>query len=101
MSKRMAPADRKASILNAAVGAARKHGYSDFRLTHVAETAECSTALVMIYYKTMKDVRRAVMGEAIRLGHLDIIATGIALRDPRCRKLTPELHQRALATLTR
>lgn len=99
MSKRMAPADRKASILDAALTAAKKHGYNNFRLTHVAEIAECSTALVMIYYKTMDQVRRDVMRVAIRDELLPIIAAGIALRDPRCRKLTLELRERALATL--
>lgn len=99
MSKRMQPADRKASILSAAVAVARQHGYNEFRLTHVATAAECSTALVMTYYKTMNDMRRAVMGEAIKREHLDIIATGIALRDPRCRKLAPELHKKAVNSL--
>lgn len=99
MSKRMAPADRKASILDAAYTAAKKLGYNNFRLTHVAEAAECSTALVMIYYKTMAQVRRDVMRAAIRDEHLPIIAVGIALKDPYCRKISPELRARAIATV--
>lgn len=99
MTKRMAPADRKASILDAALAAARKHGYNDFRLVHVAELAECSTGLVMSYYKTMAQVRRDVMRAAIRDELLPIIATGIVLKDPYCRKITPELRARALATI--
>lgn len=99
MSKRMAPADRKASILDAALTAAKKHGYNNFRLTHVAEIAECSTALVMIYYKTMTQVRRDVMRAAIRGEVLPVIAVGIALKDPQCRKITPELRARALETV--
>lgn len=100
MSTRMNPADRKASILDAAIEAAQKHGYTGFRLVHVAEIAACSTASVMSYYKTMAVVRRDVMRAAIRRELLPIIATGIAVKDPYVRKVSPDLRQRALATLS-
>lgn len=98
-TKYMNGTDRKESILAAAVAAAKQHGYNNFRLVHVAALAGCSTALVIIHYKTMTQIRRDVMRAAVRDEHLDIIATGIALKDPRCRKLAPELHARAIATL--
>lgn len=101
MIKRMAPTDRKASILDAAVTVARRHGYSNFRMHHVSTEAGCSNALVVIYWKTMEQIRRDVMRVAIRERHLDIIATGIALKDPRCRKLPAELHQAAIDSLTK
>lgn len=99
MSKRMAPADRRASILAAAQQAAQHRGYSNFRLVDVAAEAECSTALVMIYYKTMAQIRRDVMRAAIKAECLPIIATGLALKDPHCRRIPPELRARALATI--
>lgn len=99
MSKRMAPADRKAEILSAAVAEASRLGYNTFRLVDVAKRAECSNALVMNYWKTMEQLRRAVMGEAIRTEELRIIAVGVALNDPRCKRLKPELRARALQSL--
>lgn len=100
MSKRMLPADRKASILEAALSAATKHGYTGFRLVDVAAHAGCSTGSVMAYYKTMAQVKRDVMRAAISRKVLPIIATGIAVKDPYCRKIAPELRARALATLS-
>ncbi len=100
MSKRMLPADRKASILEAALSAALKHGYTGFRLMHVAEHAGCSHGSVLVYYTTMAQVKRDVMRAAISRSLLPIIATGIAIKDPYCKRITPELRARALATLS-
>ena len=99
MSKRMKPADRKASILDAALHVAEHMGYNKFRLVDVAARAECSTGLVMSYWPTMAQVRRDVMRAAVKHERLGIIAVGIALGDPRCGKLPHDLRARALGTL--
>lgn len=99
MQKRMKPKDRKAEILTAAVVAAQALGFTRFRLVDVAAQANCSTALVILYWSTMEQIRRAVMREAIRTEALPVLAVGIAIDDPRCRKLPTELAQRAIASL--
>lgn len=99
MQKRMKPKDRKAEILSAAVAAAQALGFTRFRLVDVAAKANCSTALVIIYWSTMEQIRRAVMREAIRIEALPILAVGIAIDDPRCRKMSHDLAQRAIASL--
>lgn len=99
MTKRMAPADRKASILDAAMVVASRLGYSKFRLVDVAKQADCTHSLVLSYYGTMEQVRRDVMRRAIREETLPIIAAGLAAGDRQCRKITPELRERALQTL--
>jgi AcrR family transcriptional regulator len=96
----MTPTDRKAAILDAAVTAAKKHGFARLRLVHIAEQAECSNALVVSHYGTMAQMRRAVMRAAIKQQILSIIAEGIATRDPIACKVSDELQRKALATLT-
>lgn len=95
----MAPKDRKAAILEAAVTAAKNHGFSALRLAHIAEQAECSNALVVSHYGTMSQMRRAVMRAAIKQEILSIVAEGIATRDPVACKSSPELQRKALAAL--
>lgn len=97
--RRMKPADRKACILTAAITEARRLGYNKFRLVDVAKAAACSTASVMHYWTTMEQVRRDVMRAAIKDEILEIVAVGIALDDPRCRKLSIDLRERAKASL--
>lgn len=96
---RMTPADRKAAILDAAVAAAKKHGFARLRLVHIAEQAECSNALVVSHYGTMAQMRRAVMRAAVKQEILPIIAEGIATRDPVACKAPDSLKEKALATL--
>jgi len=101
---RMKPADRKAQILEAAITVAVAKGFNNFRLVDIAEQAKCSTGSVIRYWATMVQVRRDVMRAAIKGAEQDsallrIVATGVALGDARCRKLSPELRARAVATL--
>jgi AcrR family transcriptional regulator len=95
----MTPADRKAAILDAAVAAAKKHGFARMRLSQIAEHAECSNALVVSHFGTMTQMRRAVMRAAIKQQILPIIAEGVATRDPVACKAPDDLKSKALATL--
>lgn len=97
--KRMKPADRKREILDAALSVAGELGFSKFRLVDVAERAQCSTGLVMLYWPTMTKLRRAVMRAAIKREILNVIAVGIALEDSSCRDIPADLRERALRTL--
>lgn len=100
MSKRMIPADRKASILEAAIEAANTHTFSGLRLHHIATGAECSNALVVSYFSTMTQLRRAVMRAAIKREMLPIIANGVATGDPTAKKADPALIKKAMASLS-
>lgn len=99
MTRRMIPADRKAAILDAAVTVAEKNGFANLRMAHIAERAECSNALIVNYFKTMTQMRRAVMREAIKREILCIIANGVAMGDPSAAKVDHDLKVKALATL--
>lgn len=100
MSKRMIPADRKASILEAAISAAQKQSFSGLRLHHIATAADCSNALVVSHFGTMTKMRRAVMRAAISRELLPIIAQGVAMSDPAAIKAPKELKDKALASLS-
>lgn len=91
----------KQTILAAAVGLAEANSYHSFTRSQVAKRAGCAEGLVNYYYETMAQLRRAVMGEAIRTRSLKIIAQGIAVGDPRTKKIPEELRQAALASLIR
>ncbi len=100
MSKRMIPADRKASILEAAIVAAQQQSFTGMRMQHVSAAAECSNALVVSYFGTMTQLRRAVMRAAIKRELLPIIANGVATKDPVALRADPALQKKACATLT-
>lgn len=98
--KRMKPKDRSAAILDAAITVTTRAGINGMRLQLVADEAECSTALVMIYYSTMTKLRRAVMRAAISRELLPVIANGVVNQDPTALKADPVLRRKALASLT-
>ncbi len=96
---RMAPKDRKADLINAALEAADVHGFSNLRAKHVAELGAVSSATVMHYFSTMKQLRRAVMRAAIKQGNVKVLASGLGCMDPDARKAPPELKEMAVKLL--
>jgi len=91
---RLKPDERKRSILHAAVTMARTHGWLNMTREHVARQAGVSEGLVSRYLGTMGSVRKAVMREAIRLEHPEIVAQGLAINDAVALK-APEALRRA------
>lgn len=100
MSKRMIPADREKAILEAAISVAQKRSFSSMRLIDIAAAAECSNALVVMYFGTMTKMRRRVMRAAIDRKILPIIANGFAMGDPTAKKADDALIKKAMASLT-
>lgn len=96
----MAPKDRKADLLQCAIKAAESYGFAAFRAKHVAEKGNVSQALVMHYFSTVKQLRRAVMRAAIKDGNLQVIAGGLGCLDPDARKAPVELKEKALKLLS-
>lgn len=103
---RLIPRDRRASILDAAVTLAAHTGYNRVTREAIATAAGCSPALVSHTFGTIQALRRAIMGEAIRLARahgepaaLAIIAQGLAVGDNRATHLPGDIRQRAAASL--
>lgn len=93
------PDTRPAEILAAAVSLARKHGYMLVSREQIATAAKCSPATVSHVFGTMRQMRRAIMGEAIRLRDPIIVAQGIALRDSRAIHVDAELRAAAAVSV--
>lgn len=101
MATRMKPEARKAEILDAAVKAAKKCGFVAVRQKDIAEAAECGFGTVTLYFKTMTQMRRAIMRAAVERGELKIIAQGLGVGHPEARKASEDVKQKALALLSK
>lgn len=96
---RLAPKERNASILDAALRMARLHGYQRITRADIAMAAECSEALVSSYLGTMIAVRRAVIRAAIKQKDLIVLAQALAAKDAHAQKAPENLRRAAVATL--
>jgi AcrR family transcriptional regulator len=98
--KRLDPTKRKEDILAVAVKRAELLGVANLRRDDIADVAEVARGLVSRYFNTMPQLRRAVMRYAVHNENLSIIAQGLAMRDPEALKASPELRDRAIASLS-
>lgn len=96
---RMAPKERKAEILQAALQCAADHGFQRFTREQVAVRLDISPALVNRYFSTMAELRRDVMRAAVRQRVLRVVAQGIVAGDRHALKADSALRTEALASL--
>lgn len=96
---RLDPKERKRLILTAAIATAKKKRLFNMTRLDVAAAAGCSAPLVGVHFKTMDALRDAVLAEAIKTKDLALLAQGIAIAHPRCRRLPADLRARAIADL--
>lgn len=89
---------RISNILTAGLELAKEHGYQNVTREAIAEKAGMSTGLVSTRMGTMKELKRKLMREAIRVECLPVIAQGLAMRDPHARKCPEPLQKKALAS---
>jgi hypothetical protein len=94
---RLNPSIRKSEVLAAALTVARKVGYMSVNRGQIAQQAGCSDTLVCHYLGTVNQMRRAIMGEAIRINDLDIIAQGLAVNDSRALRVEDNIKRAAAA----
>jgi len=93
------PDDRKAQILAEAVRQARFVGYQNIRRENVAKALGLSVGMVNHTFTTMALLKRAVMGAAIAQRIPEIVAQGLAAKDPRAMNAPDDLKAAARATL--
>lgn len=95
-----APRERISQILGAALElCCKRETYSTLTRETIADHAGIPASLITYHCGTMVNLRRAIMREAIRVECLPVIAQGIVSRDRRALKASPDLKQRALASL--
>lgn len=99
-AKRMDPVDRRAQILDAAVGMAEDVGFQKITRDGVAVRAGVAMGLVTRYFGTMIQLRRAVMRSAVRNEVIPIVAEGLAIGDAHARKAGPQLKARVISFIS-
>lgn len=90
--------DRDSRILHAALELAGVDGYQWITREAVARNAGVSPGTVSNVFGTMRDLKRAVLAEAIKLERLDIVAQGLGDRHPLVMA-APAALRKAAATL--
>ena len=80
--KRLDPQIRKAHILAVGVNVAKTAGYHNVTRGMIADAAEISAGLVNVYFDDMQILKDAIMEQAIIQKILEIIAVGLAIKDP-------------------
>lgn len=96
---RMKPDDRREQLLAAALDEAEEVGYNFVRRDDIGARVGCTGSLLCRYYKTMPQLRRAIVRAAIRQRRLAIIAEALAAKSPLVSDIPEELRAAALATL--
>jgi AcrR family transcriptional regulator len=86
----------KERILDAAVIIAETDGLMNITRAEIAHHAQCAEGLINKYYGTMKQLRRDIMRHAIAVQNLELIAQGLAAKDPRAMAIEPALKRRAI-----
>lgn len=92
-------ATRNARILAAALELAREDDYQFITRAAVAERAGVAEGTVNTAYGTMRDLKQAVLREAVSLEILPVIAKGLAYGSAITEGIDPELKRRAAASL--
>lgn len=91
--------DRTNHLIAAALTVAERVGYMTMTREQIAAEAECSPGLVSLHLGTMPAMRRLVMRAAVRQRRLQVIAQGLAMRDPVALRVSEELRGAAVAGL--
>jgi AcrR family transcriptional regulator len=89
----------KTEILSAAIELAQSQGLNEVSREQIAALAKCSTGAVNLHFGTMQNLRRAIVGESIRIRNLNIIAQALVMGDPRARRAPDELKREALQSV--
>lgn len=96
---RMDPVDRRRQLLDVGLALAEKVGYRNVTMTALTEAAGVSRTLYHRYFTTVGRFRVDVMRAAVKKENLIVIAQGLAAKDPQAMKASPELRERAAATI--
>lgn len=93
---RLEPKERKSLILNAATKLAIKCGYIQIKRETVALEAGVAESLINRYFTNMYQLKKEIMRNAVENEILEIIAQGLAIKDPQILKISKDLKQKAI-----
>jgi len=98
-SKRLPPSDRKAALLECALGLATTGHYAQVTRAAIATAAGVSPGLVSTYLGTMPNMRRLVMRAAVKTRNLAVVGQGLSAGDRYAKAAPGELRSAAAARL--
>lgn len=93
---RLLPKQRKDQILQIAINLAEEIGYQNITRDVIAQRAGVAQSLITHYFKTMKNLRKIIMREAVASNTNSIIAQGLVAKDPIALQITDANKQKAL-----
>lgn len=100
MTAKLPDVVRRKLIICAGLRIARgRGGWASMTRVKIARECHCSEALVNRYFGTMDKARTAIMKEAIKTELWDVVAQGIACKEPACDRLSPLAKHKALSSL--
>jgi len=97
--KQSAKNDRKQSILDTALRLAESAGYASLTPIEIAAAIGCARTTVIFHYHTTAQLHRAIVGEAIRVKNLRVLAQALVANDPRAKKLPADLQRAAIESI--
>jgi len=100
MRKRLTKDERREEILTAALHLSKKHSYLSVTRGQIADHIGVASSLIMYHFKTMPQLRRDIMRAAIRNHVPEVIAQGLAAKDPRAIKAPDNLKEAAIQLLS-
>jgi hypothetical protein len=89
----------KQKLLETALEMARDIGYTRVSRMKMGGVVGCEPSLIPYHFGTMAQFQRAIMGEAIRVNDLIVIAQGLIAKDPRAQGLPDDVKRLALGQL--
>jgi len=89
----------KLKILNAALKLAESEGFTNITRDGIAAAARVACGLVNYHYKTMDDLRDAMMRQAVSKSLLTVLAQGIVYGHPVALNAPGELKKQAMESL--
>ena len=98
--ERIDPKIRKDQILQSAIKLAMVHGYTNVTREKIAIDVGVSNSLITSYFNTMTQLRRTVMRYAINQKIPEIIAQGLANKDPHAKKAPADLKNKAIKIIS-
>jgi AcrR family transcriptional regulator len=101
MRERKDPTERKQELLEVAIHLAKETGYSHITRNEIARRAGVAYGLVTSYFKTIDNLKKMVVKEAIKQEIVQIIAEALARKEPLTRRLTPALREKVIRYLSK
>lgn len=101
MRERKEPTERKQELLEVAIQLAKEEGYSHITRNEIARRASVAYGLVTSYFKSIDNLKKLVVKEAIKKEIVQIVAQALARKEPLTRKLDPSLREKVIRYLSK